>query len=180
MGELHLEIIHDRIQRDYHVRANLGKLRVAYREAPTIPVTLGGQWHTHIDTHPWRRHTHDRHIDTHMYCCTLSLPPHSTPPPGSLDRNLGNKRQFVSLSLTITPIDNGQLPQIKLSPSVSIPSWTTAADVLESFRGGVDIACGQGKLKITSYTCKHFPSSSLPSPPQVHCWVSPSEMCRLS
>ena len=106
MGELHLEIIHDRIQRDYHVRANLGKLRVAYREAPTIPVTLGG----------------------------------------SLDRNLGNKRQFVSLSLTITPIDNGQLPQIKLSPSVSIPSWTTAADVLESFRGGVDIACGQGPL----------------------------------
>eukprot|EP00731_Ephydatia_muelleri_P016858 Em0009g1282a len=106
MGELHLEIIHDRIQRDYHVRASMGKLRVAYREAPTAPMTLDG----------------------------------------SLDRNLGNKRQFVSLSLAITPLDNGQLPQIQISPSVSIPSWTTTSDVLEAFRGGAEIACGQGPL----------------------------------
>lgn len=72
-------------------------------------------------------------------------PPHPTSSPGSLDRNLGNKRQFVSLSLAITPLDNGQLPQIQISPSVSIPSWTTTSDVLEAFRGGAEIACGQGK-----------------------------------
>ena len=34
MGELHLEIIIDRLQREFHVEANVGKPRVAYREKP--------------------------------------------------------------------------------------------------------------------------------------------------
>ncbi len=34
MGELHLEIIVDRLQREFHVEANVGKPRVAYREKP--------------------------------------------------------------------------------------------------------------------------------------------------
>lgn len=106
MGELHLEIIHNRIQREYRVQANLGKLRVAYREAPTIAVT-------------------------------------ST---GNLDRNLSNKKHSVSLSLAITPLNGGELPCVKLSPSISIPSWTTASDIQEAFRNGVEIACGQGPL----------------------------------
>ena len=44
MGELHLEIIHDRLTRDYKVDCSLGKLQVAYREAPTLPVTKQGKW----------------------------------------------------------------------------------------------------------------------------------------
>jgi elongation factor G len=40
MGELHLEIIIDRIRQEYKVPAELGKLQVAYRETPTIPITL--------------------------------------------------------------------------------------------------------------------------------------------
>jgi len=44
MGELHLEIIIDRIQREYGVEANIGAPQVAYRE--TITDTI-----THVQTH---------------------------------------------------------------------------------------------------------------------------------
>ena len=37
MGELHLEIIVDRMLREFHVEANVGKPQVAYRETITIP-----------------------------------------------------------------------------------------------------------------------------------------------
>ena len=42
MGELHLEIILDRLQRDFKVDCSLGKLQVAYREAPTLCVSKSG------------------------------------------------------------------------------------------------------------------------------------------
>jgi elongation factor G len=38
MGELHLEIIVDRLKREFKVEANVGKPQVAYREALTVPV----------------------------------------------------------------------------------------------------------------------------------------------
>jgi len=40
MGELHLEIICDRIKREYGVNVNVGAPQVAYRETPTAPVKL--------------------------------------------------------------------------------------------------------------------------------------------
>jgi len=40
MGELHLEIIVDRLKREFKVEANVGKPQVAYREAITSPVDL--------------------------------------------------------------------------------------------------------------------------------------------
>ena len=42
MGELHLEIVLDRIIQEYKIPAELGKLQVAYREAPTISVQKSG------------------------------------------------------------------------------------------------------------------------------------------
>ena len=42
MGELHLEIIHDRLKRDFKIDCSLGKLQVAYREAPSVAVTRQG------------------------------------------------------------------------------------------------------------------------------------------
>ena len=39
MGELHLEILVDRLLRDFRVQANVGKPQVAYRETITVPVT---------------------------------------------------------------------------------------------------------------------------------------------
>jgi elongation factor G len=37
MGELHLEILHDRMKREFNVEANVGKPQVAYKETITIP-----------------------------------------------------------------------------------------------------------------------------------------------
>jgi len=44
MGELHLEIIIDRLKREFKVEAEVGKPQVAYRETITEPLEL---WYTH-------------------------------------------------------------------------------------------------------------------------------------
>ena len=44
MGELHLEIIVDRLKREYRVDANVGKPQVAYRETITRPVDVEGKF----------------------------------------------------------------------------------------------------------------------------------------
>jgi elongation factor G len=44
MGELHLEIIVDRLKREFNVQANVGKPQVAYRETIEIPVESEGKF----------------------------------------------------------------------------------------------------------------------------------------
>ena len=44
MGELHLEIIVDRLLREFKVEANIGKPQVAYRETITKPVKAEGKF----------------------------------------------------------------------------------------------------------------------------------------
>ena len=44
MGELHLEIIVDRMKREYNVESNVGKPRVAYREAISAPAKAEGRF----------------------------------------------------------------------------------------------------------------------------------------
>ena len=44
MGELHLEIIVDRMKREFSVEANVGKPQVAYREAIKKPVEVEGKF----------------------------------------------------------------------------------------------------------------------------------------
>lgn len=39
MGELHLEILHDRMKREFSVEANVGKPQVSYKETITIPAS---------------------------------------------------------------------------------------------------------------------------------------------
>src|SRR5690606_23691360 len=44
MGELHLDIIVDRLKREFHVNANVGAPQVAYRETITVPVDVEGKF----------------------------------------------------------------------------------------------------------------------------------------
>ncbi len=44
MGELHLEVIVDRLLREFNVQANVGKPQVAYRETITCPVRHEGRF----------------------------------------------------------------------------------------------------------------------------------------
>lgn len=44
MGELHLEILVDRMRREFNVEANVGKPRVAYRETIRVPVEQEGKF----------------------------------------------------------------------------------------------------------------------------------------
>jgi elongation factor G len=44
MGELHLEIIVDRLKREFKVEANVGRPQVAYRETITTPVKIEGKF----------------------------------------------------------------------------------------------------------------------------------------
>lgn len=43
MGELHIEIIHDRIKREYNIETHLGPLQVAYRETIIHSATASGK-----------------------------------------------------------------------------------------------------------------------------------------
>jgi elongation factor G len=73
MGELHLEIIRDRILREYKVRANAGKPMVAYRES----VSKKGS----------ASYTFDREIgnDHHFAALTLEVAPKSSGAGNSID-----------------------------------------------------------------------------------------------
>ena len=44
MGELHLSVLVDRMKREFGVEANVGKPRVSYREAITVPVRSEGRF----------------------------------------------------------------------------------------------------------------------------------------
>ncbi len=44
MGELHLEIIVDRLRREFKVQANVGKPQVAYKETITVPAEAEGKY----------------------------------------------------------------------------------------------------------------------------------------
>jgi elongation factor G len=44
MGELHLEVLVDRIRREFHVEANVGRPKVSYREAITATVKSEGRF----------------------------------------------------------------------------------------------------------------------------------------
>jgi elongation factor G len=49
MGELHIEIIHDRIKREYGLETYLGPLQVAYRETILNSVRATGKKYNILD-----------------------------------------------------------------------------------------------------------------------------------
>jgi len=51
MGELHIEIIHDRIKREYGIETYLGPLQIAYRETTLNAAQATGkmsEWKEHV------------------------------------------------------------------------------------------------------------------------------------
>ena len=48
MGELHIEIIHDRIRREYGIETHLGPLQVAYRESILHEASTTGTANRHF------------------------------------------------------------------------------------------------------------------------------------
>ena len=60
MGELHLEIIVDRMRREFKIEANVGKPRVAYRETIRAPSECEGKFVREIGGHGQYGHVHLR------------------------------------------------------------------------------------------------------------------------
>ncbi len=52
MGELHLEIIRDRLLREFNVEARVGEPRVSYREGLQEPVTVEETFHREVESRP--------------------------------------------------------------------------------------------------------------------------------
>ncbi|XP_035245644.1 ribosome-releasing factor 2, mitochondrial isoform X1 [Anguilla anguilla] len=85
MGELHIEIIHDRIRREYGIETHLGPLQVAYRETilqpasttDTLDRTLGDRRHVvtvGLSVRPWEETTSSTSCDL-TYKEKVELPP---------------------------------------------------------------------------------------------------------
>ncbi|MCX7634188.1 MAG: elongation factor G, partial [Syntrophales bacterium] len=83
MGELHLEIVIDRLMREFHAHVNVGKPRVVYRETITEPVDTVGIFDKELGD---RRHFGEVHlhleplgrgegIDVIPYEGTVEMPP---------------------------------------------------------------------------------------------------------
>ncbi|KAJ8349203.1 hypothetical protein AAFF_G00182510 [Aldrovandia affinis] len=87
MGELHIEIIHDRIRREYNIETHLGPLQVAYRETvlrpasptDTLDQTLGDRRHVvtvGLAVRPWAGSTSSTSCDiTYKESVEEQLPP---------------------------------------------------------------------------------------------------------
>ncbi len=60
MGELHLEVIHHRLGKDFKLDCSLGKLQVAYKECPTVGRSQSGRLRRSLSA---RSHSVDLSLD---------------------------------------------------------------------------------------------------------------------
>jgi elongation factor G len=133
MGELHLEVLVDRLKREYSVEANVGAPRVAYREAITRTITedttykkqTGGsgqyarmkatrQYRDHWSCRPWENNTDsgDHQIAVAERVCRLfRLSIRSTTRPKkkrggsrSLSPTLSTRQRIVTMPTSIAPV----------------------------------------------------------------------------
>ena len=148
MGELHLEVVLDRIRRDYKVDADIGKLQVSYREAPSTTATQSGilaAWFTFYT----------------LLSSPLTLE--------SVERTMGSQSHSVSVTLTLAPSPStGREPQILVpsDSSLTFPPSMTMEEVMSAVRSGVDMACASG-------ACTKCIPITLPSIPfRTHCRFS--------
>lgn len=95
MGELHIEIIHDRIRREYGIETHLGPLQVAYRETILHEVSTTGTKNTHI----FKVFVGEKLFFPTAYYILFSSNV------DTLDRTVGERRHVVTVALTVRPVD---------------------------------------------------------------------------
>lgn len=95
MGELHIEIIHDRIRREYGIETHLGPLQVAYRETVLHEASASG-------TNTFQL----LHLEE-VFVSFLQQPSNSFYEFGAdtLDRTVGERRHVVTVELAVRPVD---------------------------------------------------------------------------
>ena len=133
MGELHLEIIHDRLRRDFGVDCSLGKLQVSYKEQPTVSISQRGE----------------KGLSIHLKVSIVNV---SFPPVVSLDRTVGSKHHAVSMTLELMPTSNDSShskPSVHLDLAgqrheEQMPGGFSKAELLEALQEGVEGGCLQG------------------------------------
>ena len=123
MGELHLEVIHERLRSDYAINCSLGRLRVAYHETPTIVTTQTGQ----------PSHYHLFHTITNPI----------VHPVASLDCSLSGQRHSAEVCVRVIPSPSNSRPTVSLAPDIAMT--TNREEVLEALTSGVEKACVQGE-----------------------------------
>lgn len=96
MGELHIEIIHDRIRREYGIETHLGPLQVAYRETILTEVSTSGTTNIFLNQCACGQRRNGSWIILY-----LSQPFNAD----TLDRTVGNRRHVATVELAVRPVD---------------------------------------------------------------------------
>ena len=134
MGELHLEIIVDRMMREYSVQANVGRPQVAYRETIREEADAEGKYikqtggkgqygHCKIELHPLPSADHENMKE--MSTDDLDALAKSIAGRHSWQMEFDKEHRF----LFIDKIIGGSIPQANLfrrSKQASAKRWTTA------------------------------------------------------
>lgn len=96
MGELHIEIIHDRIRREYGIETHLGPLQVAYRETILTEVSTTGATNIYLKQCVCGQRRNGSWIVLHLSQSLNS---------DTLDRTVGIRRHVVTVELAVRPMD---------------------------------------------------------------------------
>ncbi len=139
MGELHLEVIYDRLKREYNVDCTLGKLQVSYKEAPTHTVTQDSKSVNFV--------IFSVHMLFLLFMLLLVV---------SIDRTIGSKRHSASATIEVRTRLNAssascldpvvELAAIGKSPgdgNLNVGNYSTE-ELTAAVREGALGACVQG------------------------------------
>jgi len=112
MGELHLEVIHERIKSEYKVDADLGKVMVAYKETITEPTRS--------------RITFERRLadQNHSVVIELEIHPKNEKSGGLVRKGHGKEVQENLKTLSerqMRCITNGVEASLRLGPKLNFP-----------------------------------------------------------
>lgn len=134
MGELHIEIIHDRIRREYGIETHLGPLQVAYRETILHQVSTTGTLIQIKSVLFSDTLTGYKHGLSFLLCAVETL-----------DRTVGDRRHIVTVELTVRPADSSSCD----SAFTEELQTQLSAEIKEAVHNGVHSSYLQGKTDIT-------------------------------